>query len=364
MSDVVRSPRFCLLPRSAVKKLFIVYRFLSAIALYTSCTILCLLWLLLLIRQKKYLAEHRLATEGLVGWCSSPLHCFMCFLELLLFLSGLPLNVCLCLEKTTVVLLFAFLLACSWNRVLYDDKIHVLESLLLLSMSHYQSLVIPCSSLSSWHRPWHCRRWNPREEGGVVHYGAWGSLLLEKIYGCFVFKVLVFGWGSVRGRKWQQQAKEQAWSSTADPILVHVVSFPNSNAKMHLLTQRKDKILPPGQQNSVNKCWITSFFVYLLLLLIMVCHRSNPYNASLFISCCFCSWFLTGPTPMFLCLSLVVFLHGFSQEQQLNASLFIFSYFCSWFFSQNQLLCFFVYLLLCLFMVSHRTNSYASLFIL
>jgi hypothetical protein len=64
---------------------------------------------------------------------------------------------------------------------------------------------------------------------------------------------------------------------------------------------------------------------------------------------------------MFLCLCLVVFVHGFSQDQ-LNASLFIFSCFFSWFFSQNQLLCFFVYLLLCLFMVSHRTNSYASLF--
>ncbi len=211
--------------------------------------------------------------------------------------------------------------------------------------------------------PWHCRRWNPREEeGGVVHYGTWCSLLLENIYGC-LFKVLVSGWRSVRGRKWQQQAKEQAWSSTADPSLVHVVSFPNSNAKMHLLSQRKDKILPPEQQNSVNKCWITSFFVYLLLLLIMVCHRPKPLcffvylslflfmvsqrtnsYASLFISCCFCSWFLTGPTAMPLCLSFVVV--------------------CSWFFSQNQLLCFFVYLLLCLFMVPHRTNSYASLFIL
>jgi hypothetical protein len=83
------------------------------------------------------------------------------------------------------------------------------------------------------------------------------------------------------------------------------------------------------------------FFVYLLFFLFMVCHRTNPY-ASLFISCCFCSWFLTEPTPMLLCLSLVVFVHGFSQ---------------------NQLLCFFVYLLLFLFMVSHSTNSYASLFI-
>ncbi len=68
-----------------------------------------------------------------------------------------------------------------------------------------------------------------------------------------LFKVRVSGWGSVRGRKWQQQAKEQAWFSTADPILVHVVSFPNSNAKMHLLSQRKEKILPPEQQNPVNK---------------------------------------------------------------------------------------------------------------
>jgi hypothetical protein len=80
----------------------------------------------------------------------------------------------------------AFLLARSWNRVLYDDKIHVLESRFLLSMSHCQSLVIPCSSLSAEYRPWHCRRWNPRGEVGVVHYGAWGSLLREKIYGCFV----------------------------------------------------------------------------------------------------------------------------------------------------------------------------------
>ncbi len=136
----------------------------------------------------------------------------------------------------------------------------------------------------------------------------------------------------MRGRKWQQQAKEQTWSSTADPILVHVVCFPNSNAKVHLLSQRKDKILPPEQQNSVNKCVITSFFVslvafdhglsqnqplcffvYLLLFLFMVFHR---------------------PTPMFLCLSLVVSVHGFSQDQ-LNASLFIFYCFCSWFFSQN-----------------------------
>jgi hypothetical protein len=85
------------------------------------------------------------------------------------------------------------------------------------------------------------------------------------------------------------------------------------------------------------------FFVYLSLFLFMVSQRTNSY-ASLFISCCFCSWFLTGPTAMPLCLSFVVV--------------------CSWFFSQNQLLCFFVYLLLCLFMVPHRTNSYASLFIL
>jgi hypothetical protein len=61
------------------------------------------------------------------------------------------------------------------------------------------------------------------------------------------------------GARWEDEngenkLKSKAWSSTVDPILVHVVSFPNSNAKMHLLSQRKDKILPPEQQNSVNKC--------------------------------------------------------------------------------------------------------------
>jgi hypothetical protein len=86
---------------------------------------------------------------------------------------------------------------------------------------------------------------------------------------------------------------------------------------------------------------------------------------------------------MLLCLSLVVFVHGFSKDQLLclfvylslflfmvshrtnsYASLFIFCSFCSWFFSQNQLLCFFVYLLLWFVHgFSHRTNSYASLFI-
>jgi len=98
------------------------------------------------------------------------------------------------------------------------------------------------------------------------------------------------------------------------------------------------------------------FFVYLLLF--------------------FCSWFLTGPTPMLLCLSFVVFVHGFSHRTNsyaslfisccvcswfltgLNsyASLFIFCCFCSWFFSRNQLLCFCVYLL-CLSMVPHRTPT-------
>jgi hypothetical protein len=51
------------------------------------------------------------------------------------------------------------------------------------------------------------------------------------------------------------------------------------------------------------------FFVYLLLFLYMV--------------------FLTESTPMLLCLSLVVFVHGFSQNQLLR--FFVYPVFCSWF---------------------------------
>jgi hypothetical protein len=68
------------------------------------------------------------------------------------------------------------------------------------------------------------------------------------------------------------------------------------------------------------------------------------------------------------CASLFIsccFLFMVSHRTNSYASLFIFCCFCSWFFSRNQLLlCFCVYLLLCLSMVPHRTNSYASLFIL
>ncbi len=214
---------------------------------------------------------------------------------------------------------------------------------------------------------------------------------------CLRFWILV-------GARWEDENGNNKLKSKHGPVLLTPVLFMLSlsrNAKMHLLSQRKDKILPPEQQNSVNKCWITSFFVYLLLLLIMVCHRP-PTPMLLCLSLVvfvhgfsqdqllcfdylllFCSWFLTEPTPMLLCLSLVVFVHGFSQDQLLcffvyfllllfmvshgtnsYASLFISCCFCSWFFSQKQVLCFFVYLLLCLFMVPYRTNSYASLFIL
>lgn len=86
---------------------------------------------------------------------------------------------------------------------------------------------------------------------------------------------------------------------------------------------------------------------------------------------------------MLLCLSLIVFVHGFSQTDS-YVSLFISCCFCSWFLT-GPTQCFFVYLLLFLFMVflteltsmllclplvvfvhgfSHRTNSYASFFIL
>jgi energy-coupling factor transporter transmembrane protein EcfT len=111
--------------------------------------------------------------------------------------------------------------------------------------------------------------------------------------------------------------------------------------------------------NSCASLFISCCFLF------MVSHRTNSY-ASLFIFCCFLFMvFLTEPTLMLLCLSLVVFVHGFSQDLTPMLLLFIFCCFCSWFFSRNQqLLCFFVYLLLCLSMVPHRTNSYASLFIL
>jgi hypothetical protein len=94
----------------------------------------------------------------------------------------------------------------------------------------------------------------------------------------------------------------------------------------------------------------------------MVCHRTNPY-ASLFISYCFCSWFFTDrllcffvylllflfmvshrTNSMLLCLSFIVFVHGFSHRIDFYASLFTSCCVCSWFFSQNQLLCFFLYL--------------------
>lgn len=152
------------------------YRFLSAIALYTSCTILCLLWLLLLIRQKKVFGRTQIGNRK-AGWLMffppPLLHVFSLTPAFSFWLAAECLSLSWEGDLDTTI---AFLLACSWNRVLYDDKIHVLESL-LLSMSHCQSLVIPCSSLSSQYRPCHCRRWNQREEeGGVVHYGAWGSL--------------------------------------------------------------------------------------------------------------------------------------------------------------------------------------------
>jgi hypothetical protein len=123
------------------------------------------------------------------------------------------------------------------------------------------------------------------------------------------------------------------------------------------------------------------FFVYLLFFLFIVPHRTNSY-AYLFISCCFCSWFLTEPTPMLLFFISCCVCSWFLTEPNSYAYLFISYCFCSWFvteptamllclslvvfvhgFSQNQPVCFFVYLLLFLFMVSHRTNSYASLFI-
>jgi hypothetical protein len=72
-------------------------------------------------------------------------------------------------------------------------------------------------------------------------------------------------------------------------------------------------------------------FVYLLLFLFMVSHRTNSYASFVYLLFFLFMVFLAEPTPMLLCLSLVVV--------------------CSWFFSQKQLICFFVYLLLCLFMV-------------
>jgi hypothetical protein len=37
-------------------------------------------------------------------------------------------------------------------------------------------------------------------------------------------------------------------------------------------------------------------------------HGTSSSYASVFISCCVCPWFLTEPTPMLLCLSCILFM--------------------------------------------------------